>query len=376
MISNDTARPAGTDLPRGLDDKMGAVTRVALGLTDGVGDLVDQAAEAIHDVLATAPGPLSQLEGAAASLQRASLITRQLEALARPAPGRRQEVSIGAAVEELMPLAIRLAGSSVLVRAPMLDAGAWSRLAPGQLEQCVFHLVVNARDAMPDGGSLEVGVNRIHLDQPVVHRHGLVPQGDWARLEVRDTGTGMSEEVMARLFEPFFTTKPAGLGSGLGLATVYAIAHQVGGQVWVESAPGTGTTVQVWFPASEPEPSREAVLPEGAAILVVDDDEWVRSSTAAILRRAGYGVLDAGDAEEALSLLGDVAGCCVRVVLTDVRMPGISGGRLAATLAEKWPSLRVVMMTGAGGGRPQGAESLPLLNKPFSREELLSVIAG
>ncbi|HRP08488.1 MAG TPA: ATP-binding protein [Gemmatimonadales bacterium] len=375
MISEDGSLPAGQLLPRGHEEKMGAVARVARGLSDGVGDLVDQAAAAIHEVLAAQPGQRSQLEDAAASLQRASLIARQLEVLGKPAPNRRRPVSVGLAVEELMPLAIRLAGPSVVVRASRLGEGAWASLAPGQLEQTVFHLVVNARDAMPEGGSLEVAVERISLEDPLFHRYGVVPGGDWVRVEVRDSGSGMPDEVLARLFEPFFTTKPVGLGSGLGLATVYAIAHQLGGQVTVESVIGTGTTIGVWFPACDPEPAHRYDFPDGAAILVVDDDEWVRNSTAATLRRAGYGVLDAADAEAALCLLGDVAGCCVRVVLTDVRMPGISGGRLAAALADRWPSLKVVLMTGAGGAPPAGTEALPLLRKPFTREELLAVIA-
>ena len=362
-------------------EKMGAVARVAGGLSHDVGDLVDQAAASIREALGAMPAEgdaRDQLEHANESLARAAMIARQLEALSRLAPARPAPRALGRTITELLPLSIRLAGPTIRVVADRIDASAWISADPGQIEQVMFHLVVNARDAMPEHGTLHIAVRSTVLDRPVVHRYGILAPGRWVTLEVHDSGRGMTDDVLSRLFEPFFTTKAPGLGSGLGLATVYGIARQLGGQVVVESGEGTGTSVAVWFPAGEPD-IEASVGPDGAAaVLVVDDDEWVRAVTARSLRRAGYGVLEAADATSALNLLGDVAGRCVRVVLADIGMPGMSGRALATTLADRWPSVRVVLMTGNPPESAPQAKGAPLalLLKPFSRLELLAAIAG
>lgn len=363
-------------------EKMGAVARVAGGLSHDVGDLVDQAAEAIRDALGALPagdGTRDQLEQASHSLMRAALIARQLEALSRPAPTHPEPRALGRTVRELAPLSERLAGPGIDVIANEIASDAWISADAGQIEQVVFHLVVNARDAMPQGGTLRLAVCSHRLTQPMVHRFGVLAPGRWSTLEVRDTGRGMSDDVLARLFEPFFTTKAPGLGSGLGLATVYGIARQLGGQVTVESSIDAGTTVALWVPACEPAPEPGLRLDGSAVVLVVDDDEWVRAVTARALRRAGYGVLEAGDATAALNILGDVAGRRVQVVLSDIGMPGMSGCALARTLSDRWPGVRVVLMTGLAPEITDSAAAEPappLLRKPFSRLELLAAIAG
>jgi CheY-like chemotaxis protein len=362
-------------------EKMGAVARVAGGLSQDVGDLVDQATASIRDALGAMPvedHARGQLEQATHSLVRAGLIARQLEALARATPARPAPRAIGRTVVDLLPLASRLAGPTIRVKAEQVDRNAWISADAGQIEQVVFHLVVNARDAMHEGGTLGIAVSSVALSDARLHRYGVLAPGRWVTLEVRDTGRGMSDEILARLFEPFFTTKAAGLGSGLGLATVYGIARQLGGQVAVESHEGVGTTVSLWLPAGIPESEAVSEHTGIAAVLVVDDDEWIRAVTARSLRRAGYGVLEAADANAALNLLGDVAGRCIRVVLTDISMPGMSGRALATTLADRWPALRVVLMTGLPPGARPGPNGPPeaLLLKPFSRRELLAAIAG
>jgi two-component system cell cycle sensor histidine kinase/response regulator CckA len=362
-------------------EKMGAVARVAGGLSHDVGDLVEQATASIRQALGGMPAEddaRGQLEHATHSLNRAAMIARQLEALSRLAPARPAPRALGRTVNDLLPLATRLAGASIRVSAGPIDTAAWITADPGQIEQVVFHLVVNARDAMEAGGTLSIGVEHVQLDEPLLHRYGILAAGQWSVLQVRDTGRGMCEEVLTRLFEPFFTTKVAGLGSGLGLATVYGIARQLGGQVVVESVAGEGTSVALWVPAGEPESEAPAGFDGAAAVLVVDDDEWVRAVTARSLRRAGYGVLEAADANGALNILGDVAGRCVQVVLTDIAMPGMSGRALAATLADRWPSVRVVLMTGLPTSAHEHPRNPPLalLLKPFSRHELLAAIAG
>ncbi len=360
--------------------KMGAVARVAGGLSHDVGDLVDLAAATIREAMATASTTEStrhRLEEASASLSRASLITRQLESLARSAPSRPEPRAIGRTVADLLPLAERLAGPAVTIDATGIDPDAWATTDPGQVEQIIFHLVVNARDALPDGGEIGISVRHNELDAKRTHRFGTIAPGRWVTIEVRDSGEGMSEEVLSRLFEPFFTTKPPGRGSGLGLATVWGIAHQLGGQVSVQSSPGNGAEVTVWLPSGTP---KEVLARGGAAgvgVLVVDDDEWVRAVTARSLRRAGYGVLEAGDAAEALDVLADVAGGCVEVVLADIGMPGMSGRALADEIAVRFPATRVVLMTGQMTDPTTAVrDSRPVLLKPFSRQELLAAVAG
>lgn len=381
MIANESLNIVESIAPLRHVEKMGALARVAGGLSHDVGDLVDQAAASIREAMGAAlpnGDTRDQLEQAAQSLVRAAMIARQLEALSRTAPSRPAPRALGRTVKELIPLSIRLAGSANRFEAEDIDASAWISADAGQIEQVMFHLVVNARDAMPEGGTVTVEVRTEQIGQPRLHRYGILAVGQWATLEVRDTGCGMPDAVMARLFEPFFTTKAPGLGSGLGLATVYGIARQLGGQVVVESTVGVGTSVSLWIPSSEADPEGPNGADGNAAVLVVDDDEWVRAVTARSLRRAGYGVLEAADATAALNILGDVAGRCVRVVLTDIGMPGMSGRALATTLADRWPEVRVVLMTGRTpeAQRPLAGSPPALLLKPFSRLELLAAIAG
>lgn len=359
-------------------EKMQAVARIAGGMSHDLGDLVDLAVATIREAMiidSARAGGRRHLEEATASLTRASLIARQLEALARTAPARPEPRPVGRAVADLVPLVERLSGDAVTVNSERLDRSTWVEADSGQIEQVVFHLVVNARDAMPAGGELTLVVEPREVSSPRSHRYGVVEPGSWVVLEVGDTGEGMTEAVLEQLFEPFFTTKPPGFGSGLGLATVWGICQQLGGQVAVESEPGAGTTMTLWLPAAAPRTLGDADV-TGAGVLVVDDDEWVRAVTTRSLRRAGYGVLEAGDAEAAMEILGDVAGSHVSVVLTDVAMPGMSGISLAEMVTSQFPEVRVVLMTGHATDHDFRGQDLPLLRKPFTRRELLAAIAG
>jgi two-component system cell cycle sensor histidine kinase/response regulator CckA len=380
-VESIVSEPERTEPLRHLE-KMGAVSRLAGGLSRDVGELIASAAESVRDALGRIP-PLDRthdaLSDAAAALQRAVLIARQLEMLARPAPVRPQPRSLGDGVRELLPLVGRLAGRHITLQGDDLDSRAWISAEAGHVEHVLFHLVVNARDAMPHGGSIAVRVARQVLAAPRAHRFGIVSAGEWSTLEVRDDGCGMGDQVLARLFEPFFTTKAPGLGSGLGLATVYGIARQLDGQVMVDSVPGHGSAITLWFPAVAPaEAVRCGDTAAAPAVLLVEDDEWVRALAARALRHAGYGVLEATDAESALELLRDVAGRNIRVVLTDVVMPGMWGDDLARCIAAERQDVRLVLMTGRSPeALPDAAlRDLPLLRKPFSRSQLLAAVAG
>ncbi len=359
-------------------EKMGAVTRVAQGLSHDVAELVEDAASTIDVALATGASE-DRLAEAASTLKRVAMIARQLEAISRPVAPRAMPRPIGRAIIDMLSLLRRLAGDGVAVIPTTIDESTWASAAMGQLEQVAFHLTVNARDAMPGGGELTVTVRRARIETATSHRYGILAPDDWVVLEISDTGVGMDDHMLSRLFEPFFTTKAPGLGSGLGLATVYGIARQLGGQVVVESTPGRGTRVGVWLPevsgvAAEADTTGER---GSNAILVVDDDEWVRAVTSRSLRRAGHGALEAGSASEAIRVLEDVAGRCIGTVLTDLGMPGTSGVELAEQLHEGYPHLRIILMTGRA---PEALPALPVfveavLHKPFSRAELLAVLA-
>ncbi|MES2124676.1 MAG: ATP-binding protein [Gemmatimonadota bacterium] len=362
-------------------EKMDAVARLAGGLSQDVGNLLTVAGGNVRELLAECDEghPMAErLDDLRESLQRASSITHQLNTFARRQPRRPALVDLNALVAQTRPLLQRLAGPFVAIEEVVAEGGAWIEADIGQVEQMLLNLVANARDAMPLGGKLRVGTFRWRVTAERAHRHGTLQAGTWVVLEVRDSGMGMDPEVIEHLFEPFFTTKGPGQGTGLGLASVYGLARQLGGQVMVDSAPGVGSTFAVCIPAKEAPQGRADAAAGPEAVLVVDDDEWVRTVTSRILRRAGYGVLQADHASAAMELLRDVAGGCVRVVLTDLLMAGESGRVLAEVVRRDYPGVRLVLMSGlradlvpdvlagAGGG--------PVLIKPFTAAELLEAV--
>jgi CheY-like chemotaxis protein len=252
---------------------------------------------------------------------------------------------------------------------------------PGQLEQVIMNLAVNATDAMPQGGSLTIGTANAELDEAYAWGHADVQPGGYALLTVADTGHGMTDEVKARLFEPFFTTKEPGKGTGLGLATVYGIVKANGGHIEVESAPGRGTTFKVYLPQvmemDRPEP-RDA-RPVGPAtgtetVLLVEDEEVVRNLTRTVLQRNGYRVLEATHGVEALDLCKQHNGP-IHLLVTDVVMPHMNGRDLAQRLARLRPGTKVLFMSGYTGfldeplGIPGG--NTAFLQKPFAPDGLV-----
>jgi two-component system cell cycle sensor histidine kinase/response regulator CckA len=253
------------------------------------------------------------------------------------------------------------------------------KMDPGQIEQVVINLVVNARDAMPDGGELRIETQSAWLTAEA-EEHGLSP-GEYVILEVSDTGTGMTGETRTRIFEPFFTTKESGHGTGLGLATCYGIAKQSRGFISVESALGKGSTFRVCLPqvAETPDaaPIADAVdeLPRGdESLLVVEDDEALRELTVDALRGLGYNVREAGDGEHARELLAAREEPRIRLVLTDVGMPRLDGAGLAKWIAAEMPEVKVLLVSGyATDQRLKPAdvgEDYGFLPKPFTRKQL------
>ena len=284
--------------------------------------------------------------------RRATALTRQLLAFSRKQTLRPVAVDLNGVIEDLDRMVRRLIGEDIevhLVLAPDLE----SCLAdPGQVEQVIMNLVVNARDAMPDGGRLTLETANAELDASYESHHLGAAPGRYVMVAVTDTGAGMDKATRERVFEPFFTTKPADQGTGLGLSTVYGIVKQSRGSIWAYSEVGQGTVFKVYLPATEigssahPRPAARAVRYEGSeTILLVEDDEAVRRMAQRILSAAGYKVLVAANGGEAL-LSCEQLGDEIRLVVTDVIMPGLSGRQLADRLAVVSPAMKVVYMSG------------------------------
>jgi CheY-like chemotaxis protein len=252
---------------------------------------------------------------------------------------------------------------------------------PGQLEQVIMNLAVNARDAMPQGGKLTLETANAELDAAYVEHHPVVAPGPYVQLAVSDTGSGMGPETREHIFDPFFTTKEKGKGTGLGLATVYGIVKQSGGYIWAYSEPGQGSTFKVYLPRVQPPAAtdrpprpRSTVTTGTETVLLVEDEEAVRRLAERILRQAGYQVLAAADGPEALRRC-ETHPEPIALLLTDVVMPGMSGQELAAQLTRRCPQLRVLYVSGytddaiVHHGRldPEAR----FLGKPFTVDELL-----
>jgi CheY-like chemotaxis protein len=246
----------------------------------------------------------------------------------------------------------RLVGDDVEVSfVPSADLGA-VLADPGQVEQVIMNLVVNARDAMPTGGKLTIETANVEFDEEHPRTNHGVASGRYAMLAISDTGTGMDEATRLRVFEPFFTTKETGKGTGLGLSTVYGIVTQSGGHVRVSSEPGVGTTFKVYFPRVEGRPGEEeaaaqdpSTLRGSETLLVVEDDDQLRGTVRSILSRNGYGILLAKDGEEALRM-SEQYDAQIHLLLTDVVMPRMSGREVAERVSSRRPDIRVLYVSG------------------------------
>lgn len=326
------------------------------------------------------------LTGALRAAERGAALTQRMLAFGRRQYLRVQPVALPDLLDGMTDLLARSIGPQVEIRRD-LPPDVWPvRADPNQVELVVLNLLVNARDAMPDGGVATIGAapDRVGA-QP--HPAGLHP-GDYVRLWVRDTGIGMDAETRARAFEPFFTTKPVGKGSGLGLSMVQGVSVQSGGGVAIDSAPGRGAVISVWFPRAESVPLAPAHRPDpdppiqravGGHLLLADDDPDVLAFAAASLQAAGYRVDAVSGGEEALARLRQTR---PTLLVTDLGMPGMSGLQLAAQARMLWPDLPVLIATGYADhdvapscGATSPDLNWPVLNKPFKIHDLLARVA-
>jgi len=284
--------------------------------------------------------------------ERAATLTRQLLAFSRQQVTQPKPLDLNAIVRNMDMLMRRLIGETIDLRT-RLDPHLGPVCAdPSQLDQVIANLVVNARDAMPDGGTLTIETKSIFLDETYEHGQIGVAPGRYVMLAVSDTGVGMSADTKARIFEPFFTTKERGRGTGLGLATVYGIVKQANGHIWVYSELGQGTVFKIYLPEvpgdGVPQASQEALESVETAqetILLVEDDVLVREATRAVLRRKGYHIIEARNGSDALRVSQRHDGP-IDVLLTDLIMPGMNGRDLAAALAPSRPDMKVIFMSG------------------------------
>jgi two-component system cell cycle sensor histidine kinase/response regulator CckA len=315
--------------------------------------------------------------------QRAAGLIHQLLTFARRQETKPQLVDVNGLVTNLGRLVGRVLGSNIKVSWGLAEQLPAIKVDPGQFEQVILNLAINARDAMAEGGTLGIETALVQVDQGHVSRQRGSRVGPHVMITVSDTGTGMSREVLDRIFEPFFTTKGPDRGTGLGLAICYGIVKQAGGNIWVYSEPGHGTTFRLYFPAAEELASAVSVpegdldLPEGTErILLVEDDAQMRELALRVLMDCGYDVCAAPDAETALAEVATGA-VSPALVVTDIILPGMTGLKMAQELRTALPSLPVLCMTGqadrvsSSSRREQG---FALIEKPFTAHALARAV--
>jgi PAS domain S-box-containing protein len=334
--------------------KMEAIGRLAGGVAHDFNNLltiINGYAELLRNRMAASEPGWPMLDEIVKAGQRAANLTRQLLSFSRQQVIAPRVVDVNAVLADMGQLVSRLIGEDVtLTILPEPGLGP-VKADPGQLEQVVMNLVVNARDALPHGGRITIETRSVEFDAAYARKHGDVRPGPYVMLSVTDTGTGMTAEVKAQLFEPFFTTKANDKGTGLGLATVYGIVKQFGGHIEVYSEVGLGSTFKVYMPRqSQPLDAlsvhrRSTILPRGhETLLLVEDEEAVRALARFVLRDCGYTVIEARHGEEALRLAEQHAH--IDLLVTDVVMPKVSGADLARQLRDKRPGLRVLYLSG------------------------------
>jgi len=361
--------------------KMEAVGRLAGGVAHDFNNLLTvmmgyaEMALAQIDLSDPAHGDIEQVCEAA---DRAAVLARQLLAFSRRQNLTPQTLDLNDVAGHLGSMLQRLIGEDIHLTITSAPSPARTMADVGQLEQVIINLAINARDAMPTGGSLDIEVSTTDLDTEGAIRFG-VPAGSYVMLSVADTGHGMDAATLSRIFEPFFTTKPSGHGTGLGLATANGILRQSGGGIHVESSPGKGSRFTVCLPSVEGAPvadSADKTRTPGAggseSILLVEDDDVVRDLVGTVLRNRGYGVLEAATGEDAIRLVTGQASP-THLMLSDTVMPGMGGQELAERMAILQPGMKVILMSGYTDDLVlprQIDDQMAFLQKPFTSDAL------
>jgi PAS domain S-box-containing protein len=338
-------------------------------------------AELLGERLRARPDLKSLAETIVTAGERGAELTQRLLAFSRRQTLQPTEIDGNALIRRMETMLRRMLGETIVIKT-MLEPGLWTPYAdPGKLENALLNLAFNARDAMPNGGAITITTANIPLGERYCDEHPEVKPGDYVMVAVTDDGHGMPKEVLDRAFEPFFTTKEVGKGSGLGLSTVYGFAKQSNGHVAVYSEPDLGTTVRIYLPALTTAVAKApSLVPEeaespagGEAVLIAEDDPFVRSYAVTCLAGLGYRVIEASDAREALQKLGD--GVAADILFTDVVMPdGVNGLELAEHARRIRPNLKVLLTSGYALETLAERGSLPadaiIINKPYRKADL------
>jgi PAS domain S-box-containing protein len=365
--------------------KMEAVGRLAGGIAhdfSNVLTVITGACERLQDKVGSVPGAANDIETILRNSDRAASMTRQLLAFSRQQTLAPQPLDLAALVRKATHLLKRLIGEHIELALEVPQQVFAVEADPTQIDQVLMNLAINARDAMVDGGSLQITMRMETVDDVFAASHPPMMPGEFVLLEVTDTGTGMTPETQARAFDPFFTTKDPAHGTGLGLSTVYGIIKQSGGYIWIDSEPGRGTTFRIFLPRTTRQPV-QAEPPKGAArgpmkaatILLAEDEEDVRTLLCELLESHGHRVLAASSPSEAQVVSGAYRGN-IDLLLTDVVMPGGTGRDLARHLLARRPGMKVLYISGypEHGTSPGKVlePGVPFLPKPFTRDLLLN----
>jgi signal transduction histidine kinase/ActR/RegA family two-component response regulator len=368
--------------------KMEAIGRLAGGVAHDFNNQLTAiigTAELLRDEFVDNADVRGELEEILATAQRSAALTQQLLAFSRKQRTRPVLLDPDALVGNMQKMLSRLIGEDVSLGLELASGPCRVRADPGQLEQVVMNLVVNARDAMPRGGELRITTGRCDVESGAASGRVDAEPGPYVRISVSDTGTGIDEETRNHLFEPFFTTKPEGVGTGLGLATAYGIVRQCGGFIDVQSQPGVGSTFSIHLPlqdgtAADETPMRDETRSTGGTerILLVEDDALVRDLVRRILVRGGFTVLEACDGSEGIQVEETAEGT-IDLLLTDVVMPGpLNSIEMVERIVRRRPGIRVLFTSGypdqAVARHGALNPSYGLLVKPFTSGQLLNAV--
>ena len=395
----DTTEHKNLEVQFAHSQKMQAVGQLAGGVAHDFNNLLT-AMIGFSDLLLMRHGPddpsFSDIQQIKQNANRATNLVRQLLAFSRQQELEPVVLDVTEALSDLSNLLGRLIGENLELKMSHARDLWLLKVDRGQFDQVIINLAVNARDAMPGGGTVAIATANVSINQSVQRGHEVMRAGDYMLIEVADSGAGIAKEDMPRIFEPFFSTKEVGAGTGLGLSTVYGIIHQTGGYIFVDSAPGEGTTFSIYLPrysddaqGGEAKPAKpgkdvsgdggaeaeaEADLTGEGTVLLVEDDDAVRMFGSRALRNKGYNVLEAADGEEALDVINSDSNHKIDLIISDVVMPGMDGHTLVQLVRHEMPAIKIILMSGYSEDvfaedveRDPGIE---FLAKPFSLKDL------
>jgi len=363
--------------------KMEAIGRLAGGIAHDFNNIltaIKSYSELLIEDMSASRGRVEDVKEIREAADRAATLTRQLLAFSRQQILRPRVLDLNTTVRDLKSMLVRLIGADIQLNTRLADNLGMLTADPGQLEQILVNLVVNARDAMPGGGRIDIETSDVELDENYSRKHASTPPGSYVMLAVSDTGQGMSREVQDRIFEPFFTTKEKTNGTGLGLSTVYGIVKQSGGSIWVYSEPGRGTTFKIYLPRVD-DLADEIAVPAAVTngrggmetILLVEDDPSVRQVACRILRRKGYTVVEASNGAQALQRCAEQARE-FDLIVTDLVMPEMGGLELAKRIRQTNPDTLILFTSGYTEDAVQRRSFLEpgaaFIEKPFTPARL------